>query len=240
MTDANYSKWLQKPEQAWKPVFAGRVMAELAMIAGASSIVPLVKSIAPERYDRLKLHLARQAILPNVDWLEKNIFQLPAFITTGRKLKETESKEEKSKLMADAIVDFCAMALAGVAGQVVGQTLSDRVAGLPDLVHPSTKGFVPRTLEQTRNMLKPVIFDKVVNMSVVGLMQFGMPQATTAVTDLTATGLQKTLGIPPEATQYFVQWYVPNIAGMGASGLMLSKKYTEFLKQMNHHGQGVA
>lgn len=240
MTDASINKWLQKPEQAWKPVFAGRVVAELAMIAGASSIVPLVKSIAPERYDRLKLHLARQVILPNVDWLEKHVFALPAFMVTGRKLKETESREEKSKLMADAIVDFCAMTLAGVTAQVAGQTLSDRFAGLPDLVRPSTKGFVPRTLEHTRNMLKPVIFDKVVNMSMVGLMQFGVPQATNAVTDLTATGLQKMLGVSPEATQFFVQWYVPNLAGMGASGLMLSRKYTDFIKQMKSQTHGVA
>jgi hypothetical protein len=240
MSELISKRWIQHPEAVWKPVIAGRVTAELGMIVGAAAIIPLVQAVAPERYDRLKQHLARQVVLPRVDWLEKHVFELPAFNLTGQKLKNIESKEEKAKVMADAIVDFCTVTLTGIASQVAVQSLADRLQGLPSLAKPDAKGVLTRSLQHTRQMLKPVVFDKVVNMGVVGLMQFGLPQTTNTITDLTATGLNKTLGIPPEATQFFIQWYVPNIAGMGASGVMLTRKYRDFMKQLNVQGHHVA
>lgn len=213
---------------------AGRAAAEIGTLLAATTFVPLVKSIAPERYDRLKKHLSRAVVLPHVDWLEKHIFNSPAFAQVGAKLKETESAEEKSLLMADALVDFAAMMGAGIAGQAVVQSASDHMFGLPNLVRPTTKGYIAKKLEHSGNMVVPVIFDKVLNLGVVSVMQAGLPQTTTAVTDITSSFLQKTLGLPPQATQYFLQWQLPNLVGLAGSSILLSRKYSKLLSAVPH------
>lgn len=232
MNDITNNPWLLKPEKVWRPVFAGRVAAEFGMLLAAAGVVPLVKAVAPERYDRLKQHLANIVVKPNAEWLEKHIFQSPAFAMVGSKLRGVENPDERAKIMSDAIVDFSALMISGVAGQLVTQMAADRFAGLPNLVRPETKGYLSRHLEHTRNVLKPVVFDKVLNMGMVAAMQVGMPQTTTAVTDITADVLQKSLNVPPEATQYFLQWQLPNLVGLAGSGVMLSRKYSDFLSKM--------
>jgi hypothetical protein len=225
-------KWLQHPEKAWQAVALSRGAAEIGAIVAAAGIVPALNRLVPDSYDRFKRHFARAVVQPRADWLEKHVFQYPAFADTQRKLKETEDPKEKAVLMSSALIDFALSFGAGIGSQAWVQSRGDHLLGLPSLVKPGTEGFVARQFEQARHMLKPVLFDKVTNMAVVGLMQVGAPQMTTAATDLTASVLQKTIGLPPEATQYFINWQMPNLIGMGVSGVMLSRKYTDFLRQM--------
>lgn len=225
-------KWLQHPEKAWQGVALGRGAAELGALVAATGIVPVLNRLAPGSYDRFKRHFARAVVQPHADWLEKHVFQYPVFADTQRKLNETLDPQEKAVLMSGALIDFAMTFAAGIGGQAWVQSRVDHLLGLPSLVKPGTQGFVARQWEQARHMLKPVLFDKVTNMAVVGIMQVGAPHVTTAATDLTASMLQKTIGLPPEATQYFIQWQLPNMVGMGVSGAMLTRKYTDFLRHM--------
>lgn len=229
--EGTVNKWLHRPDQVWKPVFGARVAAELGTLAAATGIVPLVEAIAPERYDRLKQHFARAVVKPHADWLEQHLFTSPAFALASRKLKDVTDPDEKAHIMAGAIIDFAAQMVTGIAAQAAVQSSVGRMAGLPDLIDDPSRGYLNRRLQHTRNMVKPVLFDKAINMSLVALMQVGLPQTTKNITESTSTVLQKTLGVPPEATQYFVQWWMPHMAGFTGSAMALSSRYSNFLRE---------
>ena len=231
MTSAD-NTWLHRPDQVWKPVFGGRVAAEIGALAAATGIVPLVNAIAPERYGRLKHHFAQMVVKPHAEWLEKHVFNSPAFVITAKEMKDVTDPEKRADLMAGALIDFAVMLGASIATQTAVQSKVGRMAGLPDLVQDANKGFFGRRLQHSKNMLKPVLFDKTLNVGLVTLMQVGLPQTTKNITESTSNVLQKTLGVPPEATQYFLQWQVPHLVGFSGSALMLSRKYSDFLKNL--------
>ena len=223
MLDRDY--W-HSAEGVHVPILGGRLAAEAGSILLATRIVPLVELVAPHRYDALKHKIAVMVVAPRLDWFEKNVVSLPAFGSVSRDLTNIPDNAAKAERIASALVDFSAMSIGGLVGQGVTQGVMNRfVGGLPALKDGAT-GFRGQW-NQARNLAKPIAFDKAIGLSLVGLMQFGVPKETMAVTQSISDVLQKTLGIRPETTEYFLSWQVPRLLGFGGSALMMTSKYRD-------------